>query len=102
MNNQMEFPDTWEEYEKEYGFEDKEQVYTNGSRLISCSRVKQWLDYKEKVIDDIRTEIEEQKIIIHSKAFESEYKIPMLNGQLSGISKALDIINKYIGGKNDN
>ena len=50
-------------------------------------------------LDDIKAEIEKQKIIIHSKAFESEYKSPMLNGQLSGISIALDIIDKHKGGK---
>ena len=49
MNNQMEFPDTWEEYEKEYGFEDSEKVYTNYARLIPSFKVKQWLEHKEKV-----------------------------------------------------
>ena len=43
----MIFPETWEEFEKLYGFTDKEQFYTNGSRLIQCFRVKQWLDYLE-------------------------------------------------------
>ena len=42
---QMEFPNTWEEFEKVYGFTDKEEVYTNGSRLIPSFRVKQWLDH---------------------------------------------------------
>lgn len=41
----MEFPKTWEEFEKKYGFIDKQEVYTNGSRLIPCFRVKQWLDH---------------------------------------------------------
>ena len=45
MAEQMTFPATWEEYEKFYGFTDKEQVYTNGSRLILSFRVKQWLDH---------------------------------------------------------
>ena len=41
----MQFPDTWEEFEQAYGFEDKKEIYTNGSRLIQSFRVKQWLDY---------------------------------------------------------
>lgn len=45
--NVMTFPDTWEEYEEDYGFTDTEQIYTNGSRLIHSFRVKQWLDHIE-------------------------------------------------------
>ena len=41
----MTFPDTWEEFEKSYGFTDNEEVYTNGARLIPSFRVKQWLDH---------------------------------------------------------
>lgn len=41
----MDFPETWEEYEQQYGFEDTDEVYTNGSRLIQSFRVKQWLDH---------------------------------------------------------
>ena len=45
MSDMMTFPETWEEFEKSYGFTDNEEVYTNGSRLIPSFRVKQWLDY---------------------------------------------------------
>ena len=45
MSDVMVFPETWEEFEKSYGFIDKEKVYTNGSRLITSFRVEQWLDY---------------------------------------------------------
>ena len=48
MNDMMTFPDTWEEFEKSYGFTDNEEVYTNGARLIPSFRVKQWLDHKSK------------------------------------------------------
>lgn len=41
----MAFPETWEEYEQQYGFTDDEEVYTNGSRLIPSFRVKQWLEH---------------------------------------------------------
>lgn len=45
MSDCMQFPDTWEEFEQAYGFEDKKEIYTNGSRLIQSFRVKQWLDH---------------------------------------------------------
>lgn len=41
----MRFPNTWEEFEKDYGFEDSKQIYTNGSKLIPTFRVKQWLEH---------------------------------------------------------
>lgn len=45
MADMMQFPETWEEYEEQYGFTDKEEIYTNGSRLIQSFRVKQWLEH---------------------------------------------------------
>lgn len=48
----MTFPETWEEYEKQYGFIDTEEVYTNGSRLIQSFRVKQWLEHIEASEDN--------------------------------------------------
>ena len=48
MSDMMTFPDTWEEYERSYGFYDTEEVYTNGSRLIPSFRVRQWLDHESE------------------------------------------------------
>lgn len=57
----MQFPDTWEEFEKSYGFTDTHHEYTNGSRLIQSFRVKQWLDHIEEnqtgLVEDKRDEI---------------------------------------------
>ena len=47
MSDLMTFPETWEEYERSYGFTDTDEVYTNGSRLIQSFRVKQWLDHMQ-------------------------------------------------------
>lgn len=44
----MEFPETWEEFEKQYGFTDDKETYTNGARLIPSFRVKQWLEQEPK------------------------------------------------------
>ena len=49
MSDMMTFPDTWEEFEKLYGFNDAEEIYTNNSRLIPSFRVKQWLDHLPSV-----------------------------------------------------
>lgn len=49
MSDMMTFPDTWEEFEKSYGFTDNEEVYTNGARLIPSFRAKQWLDHLPSV-----------------------------------------------------
>lgn len=48
MSDMMTFHDTWEEYEKIYGFNDSEEIYTNNSRLIPSFRVKQWIDHESK------------------------------------------------------
>ena len=45
----MTFPNSFDEYAEKYGFKDSQEVYTNGSVLISVFRVKQWLEHlKEK------------------------------------------------------
>ena len=49
MVDMMTFPDTWEEYEEQYGFNDEYEVYTNWARLIPSFRVKQWLEHLSTV-----------------------------------------------------
>ena len=41
----MDFPDTFDEFAKGYGFIDKKEIYTNGAHLIPVFRVKQWLEH---------------------------------------------------------
>lgn len=43
----MNFPNTFDEFAEQYGFTDKEEVYTNGSHLIPVFRVKQWLEHNQ-------------------------------------------------------
>lgn len=64
MGEQMTFPDTWEEFEKFYGFTDKEQIYTNGSRLIPSFRVEQWLDHLPSAQPEDYTEMKREFIRI--------------------------------------
>lgn len=49
MNEQMEFPETFEKFAEYYGFKDDQEVYTNGSDLIQIFRVKQWLEHDNKL-----------------------------------------------------
>ena len=49
MNEQMKFPETFEEFAKEYGFKDKKEIYTNGDDLIPIFRVKQWIEHDNKL-----------------------------------------------------
>ena len=44
----MMFPETWEEFEEQYGFTDRFEMYSNGERLIPSFRVKQWLCHLEE------------------------------------------------------
>lgn len=45
MADCMTFPDDPFDFIDEYSFEDKDHVYTNGSKLISAFRVKQALEH---------------------------------------------------------
>lgn len=47
-NEQMDFPETFDEFAKGYGFADTEKIYTNGIDLIPVFRVKQWLEHIEE------------------------------------------------------
>jgi hypothetical protein len=49
MSEQMEFPETFEGFAKEYGFKDKKEIYTNGDDLIPIFRVKQWIEHDNKL-----------------------------------------------------
>lgn len=47
--SKMLFPETWEEFRKQYRIVDTEKVYTNGIEMIPTFRVEQWLDHMESV-----------------------------------------------------
>lgn len=50
---QMDFPNTFDEFAKDYGFRDKKEIYTNGSELIPVFRVKQWLEHISTTKNDL-------------------------------------------------
>lgn len=45
MGDCMHFPDTIQEFIKDYSFKDTEEVYTNGSELIPVFRVMQAIEH---------------------------------------------------------
>lgn len=45
MGEMMNFPETPEEFVKQYSFRDKKKEYTNGSELIPVFRVEQMIDH---------------------------------------------------------
>lgn len=45
MGETMCFPETWEEFIRDYEFKDSKEVYTNGSMLIPSFRVKQMVKH---------------------------------------------------------
>jgi hypothetical protein len=45
MNDQMKFPETFDEFAEDFGFKDREEIYTNGAELIPVFRVKQWIEH---------------------------------------------------------
>ena len=47
MDNIMQFPETFEEFAKSYGFKDSKEIYTNGAELIPVFRVEQWLEHAQ-------------------------------------------------------
>ena len=49
----MKFPATIEEFIDDHKFVDTEEIYTNGSELITVFRLKQWLEHIEPCEDCI-------------------------------------------------
>ena len=77
----MEFPETFEQFAKEYGFKDSDEVYTNGSDLIPIFRVKQWLEhemsaeqYRQRMIQAFHNTDCDELIAICVLPTEKEFK----------------------------
>lgn len=45
MNTCMDFPNNWHAFLDDYSFKDSQEVYTNGSNLISTFRVEQLIEH---------------------------------------------------------
>lgn len=62
----MDFPDTFDEFVKDYGFKDKDEVYTNGSELIPVFRVKQWLEHISTTKNDLGDDCVRRKAVLNT------------------------------------
>ena len=76
MNEQMEFPETFEEFAKEYGFKDDKEIYTNGSDLIPIFRVKQWLEHTQKPTT------KNDLALIHTEGLDEEIRCTMCTNSM--------------------
>ena len=45
MGEMMDFPERWEDFLESCSFKDKEELYTNGAKLIPTFRVEQMMDH---------------------------------------------------------
>lgn len=45
MGECMTFPENWEDFLGNYCFEDREEIYTNGSQLIPVFRIVQMVEH---------------------------------------------------------
>ena len=52
MGESMDFPKTWEDFLKNYSFNDRKEIYTNGADLIETFRIQQMIEhyFPEKVL----------------------------------------------------
>lgn len=68
----MEFPKTIEEFISEHSFEDREEVYTNGSELIQVFRVNQALEHYMRAERDDAIDEFEEKLLEKVESFKLE------------------------------
>ena len=58
MGEQMNFPDTLDEFIKQYSFIDRKEIYTNGSELIQTFRVKQWEEHRQREYQELNKKLD--------------------------------------------
>lgn len=81
MGDKMTFPETIEDFIKDYSFKDKEEVYTNGADLIPVFRVEQAIEYySKKIINDFINKI--IKSLNECDRYTSEFITHCLNGNI--------------------
>lgn len=58
MDEKMEFPNTLDEFIRQYSFIDEEQIYTNGIELIPVFRIRQWEEHKKEENQGLKKQLE--------------------------------------------
>lgn len=72
MADRMTFPDYFMDFIKEYSFNDKEKIYTNGTDLIPVFRVEQAWDHYSSQIQSAIDNIQECHRIIENNIYDIE------------------------------
>ena len=85
MADMMTFPNTFEEFIKQYEFKDEDEVYTNGAELIPSFRVMQAWEHYIEPLKKIQTEITNIVNIIN-----------MTEDSISDLSTCIDAIQNNI------
>ena len=60
MDEKMEFPNTLDEFIRQYSFIDEEQIYTNGIELIPVFRIRQWEEHKKEENQELKKQLEKK------------------------------------------
>lgn len=66
MGEQMNFPDTLDEFIKQYSFIDRKEIYTNGSELIQTFRVKQWEEHRQREYQELKKKLDELQTLYNN------------------------------------
>lgn len=75
MNEQMKFPNTFEEFVNDYSFRDSDEVYTNGCELIPVFRVMQGYEHFSKQIrEDAIAEISREMRVLYGNEYEKQIR----------------------------
>ena len=72
MADQMTFPGYFMDFIKDYSFNDKEKIYTNGLDLIPIYRVEQAWDHYSSQIENAINNIRECNQIIQNNLYDIE------------------------------
>ena len=95
----MNFPHTFDEFANEYGFKDKEEVYSNGGELIPVFRVKQWLEHIQEprwipVSERLPEKLTE--VLIAFGDSESEFDVAYMRKTFNDAYKKQEVENEWV------
>ena len=71
----MSYPETIEEFIKQYSFKDTEEIYTNGTELIPVFRVMQAIEHYIKEIHNVEDVSDKYEKAIRQKPKEPLYEV---------------------------
>lgn len=88
MNEEMKFPNAFEEFLNEYSFKDSDEVYTNGNELIQTFRVMQGYEHFAKQIREDAIE-EFAKVLKSIKRPHTKYLVSTFERDIDCVAEQL-------------